>query len=96
MTERSALLAEIDAILCALSEELSDADRSGGWTPPSVEAMQAFFGRMRLDIVALADLSAHPEYLSIGRGLDHWGVGSGPLFEQALRISAAARGLSVT
>jgi hypothetical protein len=93
MTEQSALLEEIDAIQSALSNDLSDADRRGGWTPPSQEAMQAFFRRMRLDIVALADLSAYPEYASIGRGLDHWGVGSGPLFEQALRISAAVRRL---
>jgi hypothetical protein len=84
---RGALVSEVDLILDALGGELSAEDRRGGWSGGSQEAMRVFFSKLRLDLLGSVDVAARPEYVSIVRGLDHWGVTSGPLFEQCANIS---------
>jgi hypothetical protein len=89
--DQDALLVEIDAVLAALAGSLTQADRDGGWSLDSQAAMRGYYERMRGDLVAGADLAAEPAYETVIRGLDSWGVSSGPLCDRCLDISATIR-----
>jgi hypothetical protein len=74
-----------------LSRELSPADKRDGWTEASRDAIRAFFQQMRADIVAGKEVSNVPQYIAVVRGLDHWGIGAGRLFEKAATIGKMVR-----
>jgi hypothetical protein len=96
MSTRATLLVEIDTMLDGLSGALGTTDLRGGWGPDCQRAMRSLYERFREDVRSGVDVSRVPEYVSTVRGLDHWGVSSGPLFERAARISVIARALSIT
>jgi hypothetical protein len=83
----SELSERVNALIALLGGELSDADRSCGWTEESRDAMRVFFEKFRADILSGKDLREKPEYASVARGLDHWGISSGGLFEAAVAVA---------
>ncbi|HEY5955940.1 MAG TPA: hypothetical protein VIV60_05280 [Polyangiaceae bacterium] len=87
------VLERIDLMLGALSEDLSPVDRSFGWTEASRNAMHAFFAEMRADVLAGKDVAKIPQYVSVVRGLDHWGISGGRLFEASATIARMVREL---
>ncbi len=88
---RLSVLVRIEAMLAALSEELSAAERRFGWTDASRIVARALFEQMRTDVEAGKDVWSMPQYVSIVRGLDHWGISGGPLFEKAAAIGRMGR-----
>jgi hypothetical protein len=88
---RETLLVQLDNIIERLSQHLPQAEVRCGWTEESREAMRSFFEQMRIDASAGKELKFLPEYVSLLRGLDHWGIASGPLFEAAAEIGMLAR-----
>lgn len=53
--------------------------------------MLKFFETLRDDLLNGVDVSTKAEYASIARGMDHWGIVSGQLLEEATGISAEIR-----
>jgi hypothetical protein len=80
------LLARIDVMVAELSKPVSAGDRRDGWTDASRDVMHAFFQQMRADVVAGRDVSKVPHYVGVVRGLDHWGISGGRLFEEAAAL----------
>jgi hypothetical protein len=85
------MVAKLDAILVRLSAPVSTVEAAEGWTAESKSAMTNFFERMRADVIRGLDVRSNPAYVSVTRGLDHWGIASGGLFEAAAAISSLAR-----
>lgn len=85
------LLQRVDKIITTLSNPLSADNMGGGWSEESRLAMLRFFETLRDDLVNGVDVSAKAEYASIARGMDHWGIVSGQLLEDATRVSAEIR-----
>lgn len=81
------LLNELDGLIATLEMPLSPEELANGWTTQSQAAILSLLQNVR-DSVRQDD--ALPE-LSIGRGLDHWGVECGPVFETACAISNRLR-----
>ena len=82
------LLERLDNILERLSMPLPEAEVQQGWTEQSRDAMRTFFLQMRSDAAARKDLKSIPHYVGLLRGLDHWGIAGGELFEAAARIGS--------
>jgi hypothetical protein len=55
--------------------------------------MLALFARLAADLSAGIDFRTKPEYGTLIRGLDHWGISKGELFEAAVKISNSIRDL---
>jgi hypothetical protein len=87
---RQALLARLDDMIERLSGVLSDAELRHGWTDRSRLAMLNFFENMRRDAAAGKSLKTIPNYVSIVRGLDHYGISGGALFQAAAEIGDLA------
>lgn len=85
------LLQRVDKIVRKLSNQLSENDIDGGWCEESRLAMLKFFETLRDDLLNGVDVSTKAEYASIARGMDHWGIVSGQLLEEATGISAEIR-----
>ena len=86
MNDLKSIQAQIKDIITKLSKSLSNEDLACGWREQSREAMLKFFKTM------FEDLEKNPprikiEYMTIARGLDHWGIDGGRLEEQAIKIS---------
>jgi hypothetical protein len=86
-----ALLGCLDNIIDRLSTPLPEAEVQQGWTEQARDAMRAFFLQMRSDAAALKDLKSIPYYVSVVRGLDHWGIAGGELLEAAAKIGSLVR-----
>jgi len=77
------VLNEIDDLVTALENPLPADELANGWTPQSQAATLSLLAEMRN---ILSEDGKLP-YANMGRGLDHWGVESGPLFEQVCVVS---------
>ena len=92
MTDLRSLLIElVQRITVDLASPLPREELEYGWTEESREAMLALFERLRQDVEAGVRLRHRPEYFTILRGLDHWGISEGPLLQRASRISSDSR-----
>jgi hypothetical protein len=80
---KTQILSGLDDLIATLEQPLSPAELANGWTMQCQVAILSLLRDLR-DSVSRD--GALPE-LSIGRGLDHWGVERGPLFEKACAIS---------
>jgi hypothetical protein len=86
MYSRVDLERKIEEVLLHLRSGLSEEDVRSGWTERAREAMIVFFDRMLRDVHTGQSLMPL-EYRTILRGLDHWGVMEGELFDQSAEIS---------
>ena len=89
--EAQELVAHVDAVIGRLNGQLTEEDRRCGWNDKCRIAMREFFERLRDDITAGEEVASIPHYVTVGRGLDHWGIGDGELFTQAVTISNMVR-----
>jgi hypothetical protein len=87
MYSRVDLEHKVEAILRRLRSGLTEEDVQSGWTERARDAMIVFFDRMLRDVHTGQSLMPL-EYRTILRGLDHWGVVAGELFDKAAEISA--------
>lgn len=76
------LVTTIDDLIQKLSRPLDADELLHGWSEPSQEAMLKFFQDLRLKLEA----GERVPYLSIVRGLDHWGISGGELFQEAAKV----------
>ncbi|WP_417068455.1 hypothetical protein [Niveibacterium terrae] len=81
------LFEKIGAIIEVLSGELNSSEISDGWTPESKEAIKVLFEKLKSNLQSCEALPP----MSISRALDHWGVVSGEMLEQAAQISNQLR-----
>lgn len=91
MNNADDLMSCIDAMIAMLSSDLSNDDRRCGWTESSRKAIRIFFEQMRIDVMKGESIVKMPQYTGIVRGLDHWGVTRGRLFEKAATIAKIVR-----
>ncbi len=84
---KTQLLNELDGLIATLEVPLSSEELANGWTAQSQAAILSLLQNIR-DSVRQDDVL--PE-LSIGRGLDHWGIEGGPVFETACTVSNRLR-----
>lgn len=87
---KNQLLNELDDLIAKLEQPLPPAELANGWTPQSQAAILSLLRNVRENV---RQDGALPE-LSIGRGLDHWGVEGGPMFEKACAVSNLLREFS--
>jgi hypothetical protein len=90
MTISKEIIKSIDEILVELKLPLSKEEiQQHNWNENSIEAMIYFFSNMKNDLItkSIKELKNEPAYYTVARGLDHWGVSSGPLYEKMLSIS---------
>jgi hypothetical protein len=85
------LLARIDVMISALTQELTPEDRHGGWTAQAQTAMRGYYERMRAHLAERDNMYGDPQYRGVVRGLDSWGISEGPIFHEAIAIEAALR-----
>jgi hypothetical protein len=90
MDKSSEIRSEIRSLIATLSEPLEQEEISAGWTGQAQQAMLKLLGEIDHDIEAGNSL---PKNLSIGRGLDHWGVEDGELFQRMCALSNCLREL---
>jgi hypothetical protein len=81
---------ETRSLIATLSEPLGQEEISAGWTVQAQLAMLKLLGEIDHDIEAGNSL---PKNLSIGRGLDHWGVEDGELLRRMCALSNCLREL---
>jgi hypothetical protein len=89
---RDTLIHELSELNVVLSAPLSESERANGWTLESQQATLQLLGEIMTALRENRDLPAH---LSLGRGLDHWGVEGGPLFEKTCAVSNHLRQLKL-
>jgi hypothetical protein len=89
--DREKLRGRLDDIIEKLSRPLPPAELQHGWTEQSKTAMRSLFERMRADLTAGKELKSVPHYIAVVRGLDHWGIASGELFDSAANIGSLAK-----
>jgi len=85
--KRQEIIQAIEELKAALTAPLPGEELANGWTPKSQEATLALLHEIEEALPAKRELPS----LSIGRGLDHWGVEGGPLFEMACELSNCLR-----
>lgn len=88
------LIKRIKAMIDRLNSPLLERDRHEGWTDDSRNSMRKFFIQMEVDLRSDRPLKEFPQYLSITRALDFWGVSGGDLLEESSRISFIYRNLA--
>ena len=81
----SELIQAVRGMCKALAKPLPAEEYAAGWSEKSRLDMLRFFEKLENDPRSGADIP----YFSIGRALDHYGVGAGNLLEEACRISNA-------
>ena len=96
LMEAPDLLSRIEAMIVELSKKLSLSDLGDGWTDASRDATRAFFEQMRVDVATGKNVSKVLYYVAVVRGLDHWGIGGGRLFEEAAAIGEMVRDSTCT
>lgn len=87
------LLTQVEQMIAKLQGNLNDEDRRLGWNDRSQAAMLNFFRQFAEDLSSGKDLSNCPHYGTVIRGLDHWGISDGELFNDAIVISNQFRKL---
>lgn len=88
---RTSLMEQVQRIIQELASALPQEELDCGWTDESRESMLVFFKELRQDAEAGVPLSKRPEYATVVRLLDYWGISEGPLCDHALEISACVR-----
>lgn len=78
---------KIDDVIAELSTSVSASESTDGWTLESKKAIKVYFENLRLKLQAKEPLPP----LDVCRGMDHWGVISGPILEKAAQISNELR-----
>jgi len=91
MENRDKILTEVESLIGELAAPLSQSEISFGWTPESQNATLKLLNEIRAALVDRRPI----EKLSIGRGLDHWGVEGGRLLESACKLSNNLRELAI-
>ena len=86
------VLKKIDLILARLSTPPTEEEARNGWTRESKAGMHTLFHKMREDALQEKELSSVPEYVGLARGMDHWGISGGSLFDAASDIGALCSG----
>ena len=81
------IIEKVQVLIEKLSQSLSNEDLACGWREKSQEAMLRLFKRMLNDLKCKTP-QIKDEYLTIIRGLDHWGIEDGPLCNLIYSISA--------
>lgn len=89
--DNSRIEERIDEIVERLSCPLAKVDFDEGWTTEAQEGTLALLGRLKNDIGNGVDVSEKPEYRSMLRGLDHWGIESGAVMESIGELSQVIR-----
>ena len=92
MIEKSHVIHLVDEMIDSLSRPLAKEDTDVGWSDESRQAILNLFKRLRLDLEK-AGIPDSTEYLTVARGLDHWGITDGRLLMEAVGISGALRAL---
>ncbi len=93
MSSRGEIVKRVDDAIRQLSRPLGGLELASGWTEPGRIAMLRFFELLREDLINDVDVRSKPQYLSITRGMDHWGVVDGEILRQAGEISAKIKSL---
>ena len=83
MKNRDQILTEVESLIGDLAAPLSQSEIAFGWTLESQNATLKLLNEIRAALVERRPI----EKLSIGRGLDHWGVEGGQLLENACKLS---------
>jgi len=81
----------IDTLIMRLSKPLTSIDTQDGWTDDAKDAALTLLQRLQVDIRAEVQVSEVPEYRSIARGLDHWGIEEGEILEDFAGLSQLIR-----
>jgi hypothetical protein len=89
---RDKIIEDVEALTNDPSLPLSQDDQAAGWTIKAQEATLKLLHEIRKALVEGQPISN----LSIGRGLDHWGVDRGQLFEKACALSNSLREMRET
>jgi hypothetical protein len=82
------IVAAIDDLIEKLSGPLTGNEVANGWSERSQKAMLEFFQDLRLKLMSDDESLL---YFSIVRGLDHWGVSGGELFQKAAEVDRELR-----
>ncbi|MCJ8267919.1 MAG: hypothetical protein MJK04_00780 [Psychrosphaera sp.] len=83
MATANSLITKIDVLVKKLGDELAPEDIKGGWTDKRREDTTKLLTDLKVDIKAGKTI----DNLSIPRGLDYWGIFSGPLLEETAILS---------
>ncbi len=89
MDRRDAVIRRVIAVIDRLSRPLTVSDIAGGWSEESRAALLGFFKRLCDDLKGGTPAFHKPEYMSIARGMDTWGIIDGDILEEAASISNA-------
>ena len=81
----------IDTLIKRLSKPLTSVDTQDGWTDEAKDAALALLQRLQSDIHNEVQVREIPEYRSLARGLDHWGIESGEVLEDFAELSQSIR-----
>lgn len=81
----------IDTLIQRLSKPLTSIDTQDGWTDEAKDAALSLLQRLQSDILNDVQVSEVPEYRSIARGLDHWGIEGGDILESFAELSQSIR-----
>lgn len=82
------------ALIARLSGSLTSVDCDDGWTEEARDAILALLRRLQNDLRNDIQVDEVPEYRSMARGLDHWGIEGGEIMERVAELSQAVRGAS--
>lgn len=85
------LIPDIESLMAMLGQPVSTEEAEDGWTQQSKEAALVYFTSLRQAITTGNSLPP----LGIVRSLDHWGVVSGALLEEAARITNKLREITI-
>jgi hypothetical protein len=91
--DRQAFVAKLDTLIEWLSKPLTAEDTRHGWRDQSRSAILNLVEEMRADALRGRELRSVPHYVGVVRGLDHWGISGGDLFDAVAAIGALARGM---
>ena len=91
MITRDEIANRLENLIGQLSKELPPTEIQNGWTEDSRQAMLKFFQRLHSDLASGVVVSSKTEYVTISRGMDHWGITGGELLEEAAKISFAIK-----
>ena len=70
-----------------MNAPLREDEIKNGWSPESQEVAKTYLEALKSALISRADLPS----LGITRGLDHWGVVGGDLFEDIARVTNKLR-----
>ncbi|MCX5658804.1 MAG: hypothetical protein NTW19_03670 [Planctomycetota bacterium] len=81
--KRHEIILEVEELVAALAAPLPELELANGWSAACQTATRSLLQGIAEDLRTRKRIP----HMTIGRGLDHWGVEGGPLFERACVIS---------